>query len=147
MKARISAFCAAATPAAQAYPYPRRGSLITLAPEIDKLVMRDLEVNLITNKVGVTNWDDLLQPSSPASGESTAAAQEGDAGTKSDFEIKGAFGGLDLENIKLLWLDEQAGSKFEVIDLDLGTGRIEPNKPFPLTLHLDASASGVQLNF
>ena len=117
-------------------------SLITLAPEIDKLVMRDLEINLITNKAGVTNWDDLLQPSSPAGAEPTAAEKEGEASAKSDFEIKGAFGGLDLENIKLLWLDEQAGDRFEIVDLDLGTGRIEPNKPFPLTLHLDASASG-----
>ena len=117
-------------------------SLITLAPEIDKLVLRDLEVNLITNKAGVTNWDDLMQPSSPAGDEPSAAEKESETRAKKDFEIKGAFGGLDLENIKLLWLDEQAGDRFEIVDLDLSTGRIEPNKPFPLTLHLDASASG-----
>ncbi|MFZ9039104.1 MAG: AsmA family protein [Gammaproteobacteria bacterium] len=117
-------------------------SLITLAPEIDKLVMRDLEINLITNKAGVTNWDDLLRPSLPTDGEPKAAETEGETREQQDFEIKGAFGGLDLENIKLLWLDEQAGDRFEIVDLDLGTGRIEPNKPFPLTLHLDASASG-----
>ena len=39
-------------------------SLITLAPEIDQLVLRDLEVNLITNKAGKTNWEDLLRPAS-----------------------------------------------------------------------------------
>jgi AsmA protein len=117
-------------------------SLITLAPQIDKLVMRDLELNLITNKAGVTNWDDLLQPAAAAgSGTGAEASDAADAGT-ADFEIKGAFGGLDLENIKLLWLDEQAGTKVEIHDLDIGTGRIEPNKPFPMTLHLDASASG-----
>ena len=59
-----------------------------------------------------------------------------------DFEIKGAFGGLDLENIKLLWQDEQAGSEFRIVDLDISTGRIVPNEAFPMTLHLDASASG-----
>ncbi len=117
-------------------------SLITLAPQIDKLVMRDLEVNLITNKAGVTNWDDLLQPSAPTTGAATsaAAADESEAGT--DFALAGAFAGLDLENIKLLWLDEQAGSRFEIIDLDISTGRIEPNQPFEMVLHLDASASG-----
>ena len=36
-------------------------SLITLAPEIEQLVLRDLEINLITNKAGKTNWEDLLQ--------------------------------------------------------------------------------------
>ena len=60
----------------------------------------------------------------------------------SPTEIKGAFGGLDLQNIKLLWLDEQAGTEFRIIDLDVSTGRIVPNKAFPMTLHLDASASG-----
>jgi len=134
-------------------------SLFRFSPEIDKLVLRDLEVNLIRNKVGVNNWDDLLQApagqaekSAPAGGTGAAKGAEqgksapgGDAG----FELKGAFGGLDLQNIKLLWLDEQAGSKVEVSDLDISTGRIEPNKAFPMTLHVDASADDVliSLNF
>ena len=117
-------------------------SLITLAPQIDKLVMRDLEINLVTNKVGATNWDDLLRPGAPTTGAATSAAPPAETEDGMDFELRGAFAGLDLENIKLLWLDEQAGSRFEIIDLDISTGRIEPNQPFELTLHLDASASG-----
>ena len=119
-------------------------SLISLAPEIDKLVMRNLEINLLTSKAGQNNWDDLLAPSAAAdAGEDSAAPSDTAAAEAgSDFDIKGAFGGLDLENIKLLYLDEQAGDRFEIVDLDISTGRIEPNKPFPLTLHLDASASG-----
>lgn len=114
-------------------------SLVAFAPEIDKLVLRDLELNLIRNKAGVTNWDDLV--AQPASGTDTGATDESGEG-ESDFEIKGAFGGLDLENIKLLWQDQQAGSEFRIVDLDISTGRIEPNQAFPMTLHLDASASG-----
>ena len=117
-------------------------SLVAFAPEIDKLVLRDLEINLSKNKAGVTNWDDLV--AQPAPGTDTGAASDEpstDAG-ESDFEIKGAFGGLDLENIKLLWQDEQAGSEFRIVDLDISTGRIVPNEAFPMTLHLDASASG-----
>ena len=117
-------------------------SLITLAPQIDKLVMRDLEINLITNKAGVTNWDDLLQPSAPTTGAATSAAAPDESEAGADFALAGAFAGLDLENIKLLWLDEQAGSRFEIVDLDISTGRIEPNQPFEMALHLDASASG-----
>ncbi|MDH3629552.1 MAG: AsmA family protein [Gammaproteobacteria bacterium] len=114
-------------------------SLVTFAPEIDKLVLRDLELNLIRNKAGVTNWDDLVAQTAPGT-ETGATDEPGE--DESEFEIKGAFGGLDLENIKLLWQDEQAGSEFRIIDLDISTGRIEPNQPFPMTLHLDASASG-----
>ena len=113
-------------------------SLVAFAPEIDKLVLRDLEVNLIKNKAGVTNWDDLVAAPAPDAGADESAADTG----ASDFEIRGAFGGLDLENIQLLWQDQQAGTEFRIVDLDIGTGRIVPNEAFPLTLHLDANASG-----
>jgi AsmA protein len=120
-------------------------SLFRFAPEIDKLVLRDLEVNLIRNKAGVNNWDDLVgKPMQQSGGTdadgSTTPSQPEEPGSAP--EIKAAFGGLDLQNIKLLWLDEQAGTEVRVNDLDISTGRIEPNRAFPLTLHLDASASG-----
>ena len=114
-------------------------SLVRMSPEVDKLVLRDLEVNLITNEAGETNWGDLLQPAAeaPAAQPPPAdeSASEGEAG-RSVRDIKGAFGGLDLQNIRLLWLDQQAQSKVEVTDLDISTGRIVPNQPFPLKLHL-----------
>jgi AsmA protein len=117
-------------------------SLVAFAPEIDKLVLRDLEINLSKNKAGVTNWDDLVAQPAPDAGTGAAADESSADAGESDFEIKGAFGGLDLENIKLLWRDEQAGSEFRIVDLDISTGRIVPNEAFPMTLHLDASASG-----
>jgi AsmA protein len=136
-------------------------SLIRFSPEIEKLVLRDLEVNLITNKVGVTNWDDLT--ASAGDGESVGTTGSGSTETnetgssqaestqkESTIPIEGAFGGLDLQNIKLLWLDEQAGQEYRINDLDISTGRIVPNKSFPITMHLDASGSGdvkVMLDF
>ncbi len=119
-------------------------SLISFSPEIDKLVLRDLEINLIRNKAGVNNWDDLVSKSTPATSAGTASATDSSstAPAESDFEFKAAFGGLDLQNIKLLWLDEQAGTEFRITDLDISTGRMLPNEAFPMTLHLDASASG-----
>ena len=128
-------------------------SLFRLAPEIDKLVLRDLEINLIRNKVGINNWDDLLQSPESQAGDGGTASGSGAADTdakqaagKDEFELKGAFGGLDLQNVKLLWLDEQAGEKFEITELDASTGRIVPNQPFPMTLHVDASADDVLIS-
>lgn len=120
-------------------------SLFRFSPEIDKLVLRDLEINLIRNKAGVNNWDDLVGKPMPESGGtstegSTTSPSPSEPGSAA--EIKAAFGGLDLQNIKLLWLDEQAGTEFRIHDLDISTGRIVPNQAFPLSLHLDASASG-----
>jgi AsmA protein len=122
-------------------------SLLRFAPEIDKLILRDLEINLIRNKVGVNNWDDLVKEPAVTSDTASASTSSGAASTKSapaadEFELRGAFAGLEIENLKLLWLDEQAGERYQVTDLDISTGRIVPNESFPLTLHLDASASG-----
>ena len=122
-------------------------SLLRFAPEIDKLILRDLEINLIRNKVGVNNWDDLVKEPDVNSDAAGASASSGAGSTAStpaadEFELKGAFAGLEIENLKLLWLDEQAEERYQVTDLDISTGRIAPNESFPLTLHLDASASG-----
>jgi AsmA protein len=117
-------------------------SLARFEPEIDKLVLRDLEVNLVRNKVGVNNWDDLVSKSAPAAGGTASDDASAQSGSGQGSGYKGAFGGLDLQNIRLLWLDEQAGTEFRINDLDIGTGRIVANQAFPITLHLDASASG-----
>jgi AsmA protein len=129
-------------------------SLLRLTPEIDKLILRDFEINLMRNKVGVNNWDDLVQkqgvaPSTGSSSGSTSgssaqlsADSKASSPASSNFELKGAFAGLEIENLKLLWLDEQAGERYQITDLDISTGRIAPNESFPLTMHLDASGSG-----
>jgi AsmA protein len=127
-------------------------SLLRFAPEINKLILRDLEINLIRNKAGVNNWDDLMAKpaATPPAADSSSSTSTATSTTKSsaasssagEFELRGAFAGLEIENLKLLWLDEQAGERYQVIDLDISTGRIVANQSFPLSMHLDASASG-----
>jgi len=127
-------------------------SLLVLAPEIDKLILRDLEFNLMRNKAGVNNWDDLLELAGGASGGDDGGGDASGAKSKTkpkqtaakadEFELKGAFAGLEIDNLKLLWLDEQAGTRYKVTDLDISTGRIAPNESFSLKLHLDARGSG-----
>ncbi len=128
-------------------------SLIAFSPEVDKLVMRDLEVNLVNNKAGVTNWDDLMPKSGPetavAATPSTSKQAEAPA-ESAPMQIQGAFGGLDLDNIKLSWVDQQAGSEIRVNKLDISTGRIVLNESFPVHVYLDASGSetfNVNLDF
>ncbi len=121
-------------------------SLLRFAPEIDKLILRDLEINLIRNKAGVSNWDDLAKQADAGGGDAagtTSTTIPKPAGSKADeLELKGTLAGIEIDNLKLLWLDEQAGEEYRVTDLDISTGRIAPNESFPLNLHLDASASG-----
>ena len=122
-------------------------SLFALSPEVDQLVLSDLDINLQKNKAGVSNWDDLVKPESPATtAETTPGEPEPtDAKRGEPLKISGAFGGLNIQNARLLWKDAQAGVEYRVSDLDLTTGRITPDKPFPLSMHV-AVQSGSELD-
>ena len=117
-------------------------SLIAFSPEVDQLVLSDLDINLQKNKSGVTNWDDLVKPETEAAATETAPS---DASDGESMKISGAFGGLNIENARLLWKDAQAGVEYRISDLDLSTGRITPDAPFPLEMHL-AVQSGSEID-
>jgi len=117
-------------------------SLIAFSPEVEQLVLSDLDINLQKNKAGVSNWDDLVKPASGSAGSEAAST-----GTSSGepMKISGAFGGLNIQNARLLWKDAQAGVEYRVSDLTLTTGRITPDKPFPLKMHV-AVQSGSEMD-
>ena len=118
-------------------------SLLTFSPEVDRLVLRDLDINLQKNAKGVTNWDDLTAPKGETS--QTDAPETKPESASQPMQITGAFGGLDIQNARLLWADKQAGVEYRVNDLDLKTGRISPNSPFSLDLHV-ALQSGSEID-
>ncbi len=122
-------------------------SLITFSPQVDQLLLQDLEINLQKNKAGKTNWDDLIktQTAEPSAVvESTAKVTDADS---SNIKIEGAFGGINMQNARLLWKDEQTGVEYRISDLDFTTGRITADAPFALQLHMVLqTADGIDAN-
>ncbi len=85
-------------------------SLFAFNPQVNQLILDDLEINLQKNAAGVTNWDDLLAAADSAATESQdPAASSAPASDSSPTEIKGSFGGLVMNNARLLWQDAQTG--------------------------------------
>ena len=118
-------------------------SLIAFSPEVDQLLLANLEINLQKNKSGITNWDDLVKPGDSTAKTETTTPEP--AGDNQPMVLSGAFGGLNIQNARLLWKDQQAGVEYRVNDLDLKTGRITPDAPFPLQLHV-AVQSGSEID-
>ncbi len=109
-------------------------SLLRLQPEIARLVLDGLQLDLQRNVKGKTNWDDLLAtPEASTAGNEAESAAEGSAG---NMQIAGVFGGLQLSNADIRWRDAQAGVEYEASQLNLATGRIEPDRDFPVQLSL-----------
>ncbi len=136
-------------------------SLISLQPQVERVFMRGLELDLQKNSSGMTNWDDLvdsglfgssLMDSGSIDSDSidsdrplpeVTASQPLEIGPPMpvfESEVEGSIAGLDLQQIRISWKDQQAGNQFLIENLELSTGRILPNQPFKLSLQADAQA-------
>ena len=111
-------------------------SLITFNPQIDQLLLEDLEINLQTNAAGATNWDSLIKADRSETPASTDSATTAGGADPDPVKIEGSFGGINMQNARLLWKDDQAGVEYRISDFDLKTGRITADEPFALQLHL-----------
>jgi len=112
-------------------------SLFAFNPQVNQLILDDLEINLQKNTAGVTNWDDLLVAAdSVATQSQDPATSSAPISGSSPTEIKGSFGGLVMNNARLLWQDAQAGVEYRIDDLDITTGPVTADKPFALQIHM-----------
>ena len=91
-------------------------SLITFSPEVDRLLLDDLEINLQKNKAGKTNWDDLNKSNTKTASPTTESSTEATDSASTEFE--GAFGGINMQNARLVWKDDLAGVEYRINDLD-----------------------------
>jgi len=111
------------------------GSIIAFSPQINELILDGLKINLQKNADGVNNWDDLTKleatQSSNAESEVSTASPK-----RQPMKMSGAFGGLNITNAQLSWLDIQAGEDYQVQNLTIKTGRIRPEKPFDLKVQV-----------
>ncbi len=117
-------------------------SVLMLQPKVSQLILSELQIDLQKNKQGVTNWDDLI----PKKAEETATQQPQKQSTTktsgdnteqgSDFELAGAFEGININNATVSWRDAATGETFKIDDLDFTTGKITPTEAFPLSLQL-----------
>jgi AsmA protein len=108
-------------------------SLLRLQPQIAKLVLDGLQLDLQRNAEGRSNWDDLVAASASSAETQQQSPSEPDRGS---LDLAGAFGGLDLSRADIRWVDRQAGVEYQLSDLNLQTGRIELDRDFPLQLSL-----------
>lgn len=127
-------------------------SVIAFSPEIDELILDGLKINLQKNDKGITNWDDLKKAQATQSSSTPLPSNESESSTSSSnnqdnasserMKISGAFGGLNITNAQLSWVDMQAGTEYLVQNLTIKTGRITPDAPFDLKMQVAVESNG-----
>ncbi|ORU92272.1 MAG: AsmA family protein [Cycloclasticus sp. symbiont of Bathymodiolus heckerae] len=91
--------------------------LLSQQVEVSTIVLKGLRLNLAKNKSGVSNWEDMVQPSGA---KSTKAEKKAD--NSSDAALGAvAIGGLQIIDANIAWDDASKGEKYSLKDLDLTT--------------------------
>ena len=106
--------------------------------KIDKIILEGVNINLVKNKDGLSNWDDL-----------TGKQQQPEEKTATDGEKKkdtsgqglGAIdiGGILAKDINITFIDNQAGRTVKLNNFNLDIGHILNGKSFPFKASFDLS--------
>lgn len=99
--------------------------------EVDRVQLNGLRLNLVRNREGVGNWEDLARRG-PAG---AAAAQPegkgpGEAGVLESLVI----GGINVADSRVSWDDRREGRQVVIQDLSLETGTLVPGQPLEVRL-------------
>ena len=92
---------------------------------VDAIEVKGLRAQLVRYKDGRTNFDDLA-----------GASQPGSPGTKpaEGTPVKIDIGGVEVKNGAIVYLDQQAGAKYELERINLKTGRLTSGVPTDIEL-------------
>jgi len=120
--------------------------------EMQKIRLHGLRASLAKNKEGVSNWDDLAAPTATDKKPVTKTPKTSTTPeTTEPAQAIGALGalaidGLELENARLEWNDQQANQHIVISKLTLRTGPLALPAPIDLSLSLDVKMNNPEMD-
>ncbi len=117
--------------------------LFSGAVEARAITLQGLDLNLVVNKDGVTNWDDLTQSDETTTPEPEATTPTNDSGSGLAAL---AIGGLHIGNARVIYDDQFSGARYAIEQLDLSTGPVSFDTPLDIDLKTRVSSSQPQAN-
>ncbi len=114
--------------------------------EVGEIKLSNLELNLIKNKQGITNWSDLSankevttdkkESSSTNAPSANSTKTTADKTTMPEIHIAG----LNIENAQIIWIDEQANQTIRLSKTNITISELIEDNPFKLKLstHIEA---------
>ena len=96
--------------------------------EVDTIVVRGADINLVRNEQGIANWDEVKRdkPILPL-----AAV---------------ALGGVAIEGARITLDDQQAAARYEVSDLDVSTAELKYGEPVDINMSFRGRSSSPELD-
>lgn len=110
--------------------------------EVDRIVLRDLKLDLVIDEQGKSNWADLA-----GAGGEEAPASTGSPAADGGAAVAGlVISGVQIESARVSYADRQAKAEYVVDKLNLKTGEVSPGKRFPMELGFDVAVSEPQVS-
>ncbi|WP_432737625.1 AsmA family protein [Maridesulfovibrio sp. FT414] len=113
--------------------------LLTGKVELKAVDVADLQLYLMRNKKGVTNWADLTGE------EKKQEKTESSSGT-GHSELNLSVAGVNIENAKIVWDDRMENVRQAVDDCDIKVDGFAPGSPFKFSVHVAASSTKPEVN-
>jgi AsmA protein len=108
--------------------------------EMDTVTLRGLALDLVRTKDGRSNWADLGGTAAPAPEPAPAPGRPGGQQLAAL-----AVGGLDVQDARLAWRDEAAGTRYAVEGLNLKTGALAAGRPVRVDLDFQVASAAPEL--
>lgn len=93
---------------------------------VDEITLSELELALAVNAQGQNNWDDLVATS--------GTAPEQRSNKESSLFTEQRIAGLNITDARILFDDQQAGTRYRFSDFSMQTGVLADKKPMELEL-------------
>ena len=90
--------------------------------EMGDVSVKGLELNLMVNEQGTTNWDDLT------GGDKDEPASQQDSDSSGGMDLR--VGGLEVDGANISYDDRRKGERYVLKDVDISTGDLDPGDPF-----------------
>ncbi|WP_415713534.1 AsmA family protein [Maridesulfovibrio sp.] len=111
--------------------------LITGKIELRNVDVADLQLFLMRNKNGVTNWDDLAGKEKSKKGEQKEEKQA----SSGQPELNLSVGGVNIQNARVVWDDRKEDVRQAVDDCDIVVEGFSPGSPFDFNVHVALSST------
>lgn len=138
------------TPFAKAEDMEVRVKLLPLLKKrivMDTVVLRGLDLNLVRNTNGQTNWNDLVTAQSKEAPSQAQAQKEESATEERPSPLAGvAIAGLKIEAARINWRDKVNNVDYTIKNLNLTTEPLAPGKPTAVKLACDFNSSQPAVN-
>ncbi|WP_198264992.1 AsmA family protein [sulfur-oxidizing endosymbiont of Gigantopelta aegis] len=121
--------------------------------DIGEIQLNGMELNLIKNKQGQTNWADLSSPPTTADPAKEAPASTSKANQAASSESSSmpaiSVAGLNIKDAIINWTDEQAGQKISLSKSNISISELIEDKPFELKIstYIQSSQPAIKGDF